>query len=219
MSSTELHPFERAGLGRAPFRFLGMSVEVGPRRSVDPETGVTLEIGSPGQPMGSCNYCGQGIAYCYHVASADDKRFIVGCDCVMKLARTDNEKRDPVIAAIHREAKRIEREKRHARERAQLDAGRDWLESNEAALEGLPHPKIADLTMADYIHYLWQNSGTSGRLRAIARAKKVLAAPRSPGLDDDWPGDREPTDDFGRPIDHREFADGCGSYADGPDRL
>lgn len=78
-----IHRFEAAGLGKAPFRFLGAEERRGPIKFLD-ESGVMLEVGAPGQPMGTCDYCGQGIAICCKIRSADGREFIVGTDCVRK---------------------------------------------------------------------------------------------------------------------------------------
>ena len=72
------HAFEKAGLGLAPFRFVGMEVKVGPI-----VTGM-MSVGAPGQPMGCCQYCSTGIKYCYWVKSADGKTFYVGSECIRK---------------------------------------------------------------------------------------------------------------------------------------
>lgn len=84
-TSDQIHVFERAGLGRAPFRVLGVERRVGPITLCDAQGRPTnVQVGSPGQPMGSCAYCGQGIAECWSIRSADGKVFTVGCDCVAK---------------------------------------------------------------------------------------------------------------------------------------
>jgi hypothetical protein len=74
-----MHKFEEAGLGKAPFRITGYYRDVGPHYHNDGSM-----VGSPGQPMGTCDFCGQGIATCVQVRSADGKNFIVGCDCAEK---------------------------------------------------------------------------------------------------------------------------------------
>lgn len=88
--ATKIHPWEALGLGRAPFRCLGVERRVGPIRQYDANGEPTgLECGAPGQPMGTCDACGMGIADCYLIRSADRKNFIVGCDCAMKVYRDD----------------------------------------------------------------------------------------------------------------------------------
>lgn len=67
------HPWERAGLGQAPYKFIGASREVYQAVPGDPNC--------PVQPAGSCDFCGQAIWDQCHFESADGKRFKVGCDC------------------------------------------------------------------------------------------------------------------------------------------
>jgi hypothetical protein len=174
-TNTELHPFERAGLGTAPFRFIGMDVKRGPIQLADGS-----EVGSPGQPMGTCDYCGTGIADCYSVQSADGKRFIVGCDCVCKLARTSNEKRDPIIAAINREARKVKTARRHERESQRITEGKAWFEQHREQFTAMPHPVAwraeQGETYADMFDWFMMNAGNAGKLRAIAEAKAKINA-------------------------------------------
>ncbi len=121
-----VHPFEVAGLGLAPFRCTGHSYEVGPRKLAD-----GTEVGSAGQPMGCCDYCGQGIANVYYIKSSDGRIFTVGCDCVLKIGRSDNVLTTQVkrlknqLAARARESKRLaRREQREAAIQADLQAQR-----------------------------------------------------------------------------------------------
>jgi hypothetical protein len=82
MMTTKLHPFEKAGLGKSPFRVVAFTVKRGPITTVS--NGVTVSVGSPGQPMGSCHFCGTGIANVYVIESSDGVRSDVGCECVNK---------------------------------------------------------------------------------------------------------------------------------------
>ena len=74
-----IHPFEQAGLGMAPFRFVGLTESV-----------YVSAPGAPAQPGTSCDFCGIGIRYVCLIESQDRKQFKVGCDCVRKLERIDN---------------------------------------------------------------------------------------------------------------------------------
>lgn len=159
-----LHPFEKAGLGKAPFRFVGISEKV---CSGQPGTN-GISVGYSGQPAGTCDYCGMGIRYCCHIVSADKREFVVGCDCVMKLERSDN----ALVADVDREKKVIDRKKRMARkearmepEKVRIEAARKLIEQKRASLEKHPHPMITGLTLADYVDWLNRMASHSGLLR------------------------------------------------------
>jgi hypothetical protein len=95
MSTKTIHPFEAAGLGLAPFRYVGTSQKV-------------HKAGGIEQPAGTCNYCGAGIRYCFHIKSQDGKEFVVGSDCIRKIVREDNRLFTAVERAIakHKKAER-----------------------------------------------------------------------------------------------------------------
>lgn len=67
------HVFERAGLGPAPYVFLGMFEKV-----------FQAVPGAPKQPGTNCHYCGTGIMYAYELRAANGHKFHVGCDCIDK---------------------------------------------------------------------------------------------------------------------------------------
>jgi len=67
------HIFETAGLGSAPFTFVGNE-----RKYFQACPGAPLQCG------GSCDYCGTGIVDMYHIQSSDGRSFKVGCECVKK---------------------------------------------------------------------------------------------------------------------------------------
>ena len=68
-----MHVFERAGLGKAPFRFVGSFEKV---FQATPD--------SPRQPGGTCDFCGTGIMICCAIRGADGREFKVGSDCLRK---------------------------------------------------------------------------------------------------------------------------------------
>jgi len=168
-NDTQYHKFEAAGLGRAPFRFVGHE-----HRTYQACPGAPIQVG------GSCDYCGTGISDFYWIQDADGKRFKVGCECVKKLG-------DKGLVKQVAEAKRkVDREKRHARERVRLDELDALLDEGgiEAELLEHPHPMadsgafFASLTLLDWVGYMMQNAGTSGRLRVLTKLRKVRKAAR-----------------------------------------
>lgn len=173
-AATLEHPFERAGLGVAPFRVVGVEERRGPiTTSVG---GVLVQVGAPGQPMGTCDYCGTGIAECWQIESADRRRFIVGCDCVRKTKDTSLLRQiDPQLRALQRE----KRAKLAARKRAEL-AELLADEPNRALLAALPHP-YADLagrglTLLDFASWMDRCAGAAGRARALKAVRAALEA-------------------------------------------
>ena len=145
-----VHPFEEAGFGVAPYRFDGVT-----------RNWFTAGPGDPGKLGGSCDYCGQGIAYEYWVLAANGRRFKVGCDCIAKLARKDNVAfagdtlaRDADIAR-----RRLDRERRYEREHAKRVVGKQaflaWYTVPRMARAcALPHPAMKGLTLAHYIKWM-----------------------------------------------------------------
>ena len=161
-----IHPFEKAGLGKAPFRYVGMVYqEIAYGERVLGSVGGCLATTKPG---GTCDYCGTYILDMFRIESADGQRFKVGCDCVRKV---DAKLYDRVN--VDAKAAKLEREKlRIAAAKAALPSAR--------ALAGKPHPikwraEQGD-TMREWAAWLFQNAGHSGKL-ATARVVERAIAP------------------------------------------
>lgn len=82
--------------------------------------------------MGTCNYCGQGIAICVNIQSSDGKKFTVGVDCAEKVFLESNQSLTPIkriraeIAKQQRDAKNeLRRQARESAYQAKLQAERD----------------------------------------------------------------------------------------------
>jgi len=135
-----LHPFERAGLGKAPFRFTGMRERTLAHAHRDMGMDGPLPPEFFSRPGSSCDYCHTGIRYEYWILSADGREFKVGCDCVQKTgdARLSGEIKDERKrqAAERRQERRDERrrERRAERERFRRAVLREWARENRALL-------------------------------------------------------------------------------------
>jgi hypothetical protein len=101
-AAANVHPFEAAGLGSAPFRVAGMS-----------ERTFQACPGAPVKAGGCCKFCYTGIRWAIIVVSDDGQVFDVGTDCANKV--------DPSFA---REARRMYREERDAPARAAAELSR-----------------------------------------------------------------------------------------------
>lgn len=117
------HPWEIAGLGLAPFSFLGMT-----------ENAFRMPNGSS-KAGGSCDYCGTGIRYEFHCASSDGRRFKVGCDCI---ARCHLPAETIVVQAtrtLKEHQRKARREKREISRKAEREARQDERAAKREAIK------------------------------------------------------------------------------------
>lgn len=108
--STELHCFEKSGLGRAPFRCVGIASLPSPsliEQNVSAYNNAMAMI-PKGIGCGSCAFCGTAIMHNFIIESADDQRFVVGSDCVAKTGDAG------LVKQVRAERLRVVREKRDA---------------------------------------------------------------------------------------------------------
>jgi hypothetical protein len=171
------HVFEQAGLGRAPFRFVGMentAAAAGPDglvRVTDPETGLDYLT----QPGGSCDLCGHGIVNFCWIVDADGKRFKVGTECVNKTGDAGLKK------TVKRAVAKARTAARKAREAKKIAACARALRSDEtrAALAARPHPREAmankGYTLENWADWMMHNAGNKGKLE-VARIVAGIAA-------------------------------------------
>lgn len=170
-ASEPVHVFEKAGLGRAPFRFVGIERRVGPLRTANADGTETI-VGAPGQPMGACQYCYTGIAECCVIQDADGKTFIVGNVCVGKTG--DRGLIDRVKKAINRER----RDAKHKREHRRIEAAKKTLAERadvRASFAAEPHRAIPSKTALDYIDWMFRNAGNAGQIRVARMIEKRAA--------------------------------------------
>jgi hypothetical protein len=159
------HPFEQSGLGKAPFRVMGMTE----KRFTTPE-------GS--KPGGTCDYCSAGILYCFAIRSSDGKEFVVGSDCVKRTSQASK-----LLTDVQMLKREHDRQKRHAATRAYHERlGERYhaifeMADTVALLKALPHPKIPGKSLHDYATWIWHNAGTAGAERVIALVAEATANP------------------------------------------
>lgn len=171
----KIHVFEKAGLGIAPFRFVGIERRVGPM--LLPGTACTY-VGAPGQPVGSCEFCGEAIAECCIIQDRTGKTFIVGNVCVGKTGDAG------LISNIKRAINEHRRVAKLAKDQKTVTRGRELLQNPEIrkALEAMPHPSpwradrgenflnYAEWILAGTDYYnLRSKVGVSKQLESLAR--------------------------------------------------
>ena len=152
-----VHAFERAGLGKAPFRCVGFEVR---KFQACP--------GAPVQAGGSCDSCGQAITLFCWIKGSDGCRFKVGSDCVAKTG--DHGLR----RVIDRKIAAHKRELAHKRADSKVEQALAVLETVKPALAAAAHPRgFGGLSLLDWVQWMLSNAGRKGKAEA---AKVILAA-------------------------------------------
>jgi hypothetical protein len=179
-TATAVHKFEQAGLGKAPFRFVGkIYQDIRYGNAVVVIDGVECET----KPGGSCDYCGQYIVNMFQIESADGRRFKVGCDC---LGKTGD-------AGLVRKAKKIISDeaaaRRRGRDAAKLTEERTWFETVRTQAQAIVHPDprfaAHGETLADMVDWFGRYAGTSGKLGAYKTARRLLGAAQDAAIAQD----------------------------------
>lgn len=156
----QVHAFERAGLGKAPFRVVGVEVRYGPIPILDKNGHPTGgSVGAPGQPMGTCQFCSQGIAECWIIRSSDGKTFDVGCECVRKTGD----------AGLRKSMAPHKRKMDHAKADARIERAKESMMDADVihALESQPAPRGSRAPNAlSWVRWMMQNAGRAGMIRA-----------------------------------------------------
>lgn len=168
------HPFQRAGLGLAPFKCMGVE-----------EKTYQACPGAPVQPGGSCDYCGTGIRYMVHVLSADNNRFKIGMDCAQKLYKESNTKiprEDSVARAIREHKNELARASRERRElelirrlSAELASIPNWIEALKAIPHSAPYWAAQGETAWTQLNWFIEHAGRTGHIKAMQTALTLLA--------------------------------------------
>lgn len=159
------HAFELAGLGRAPFRFVGMS-----------ENAYRLPDGSS-KAGGSCDFCGTAIRWECRVQSADGNFFKVGCDCIAKVDDSGLMKAYKT-SPEYRTKQRVLREAKAKVVRVEFI---EFIKQNEARLSLHKHPggyidweTRLPWTALDYARWQLNNCGDSGKRSALKYLRGLL---------------------------------------------
>lgn len=159
-----LHCFERAGLGKAPFKVVGFH-----------EAKYQAHPDAPVQPGRCCEYCGQSIIYVVEIKGADGRTFGVGSDCMTRAGDAGlikSYKARPEVRALNRaKAKALD-----DRKRAEWQA----LVSDPASRATLAARMTTDwkgqpIAWIDYAEGVWPRCGASGRAKWLKAAKAILA--------------------------------------------
>lgn len=174
MSTPVVHPFERAGLGKAPFRCVGMYESKYQAIPGDPSC--------PIQPGSMCDYCANGIMNVFRIKSADGKEFKVGCDCVARTsdacAKTDAER---VARELRTQVNRLKTAAANARKDERIAAALARFEANAERLKAMTVSRMGmggasyERCAYEYLQWMFTHSGRTGKIKAAKQMDELLA--------------------------------------------
>lgn len=160
-----LHVFERAGLGKAPFRCVGYS-----------EKFITHPDGST-QAAGSCDYCGTGIRFQCQIRSRDGHVFKVGTDCVAKTGDAgllQSYKTLPAVRQANRAKAKAKDDRVIAEWQALINAPATIEKLSALFVPGRPWVPGEQVSLLDDMTRVWKMCGAAGRARKLKDLKKYL---------------------------------------------
>lgn len=145
-----VHIFEHAGLGQAPYRYMGI------------EKQYTF-----------CEYCGTPILFKFWLLSKDGKRFFVGSDCIYKSGDAG------LARLIDADVKKHQKELRDERNNALLEQFKRYLAlhpeffTEQGPFKGQPHPHAyyarQGRTLGSFHEWMWKHCGVSKRATMARR--------------------------------------------------
>jgi hypothetical protein len=157
MTYSDIHPFEKAGLGKAPFRYIGqVHQQISYGQAVIGHIGGVPVTTKPG---GTCDACGTYIIDMFRIVSADGQKSVVGCDCILKVVQGHSVKEQTQFEADLKALKK-----------AKAKAASERLQFVRGSLAEQPHPSkylaSQGKTRLDYVRWMFDNAGLSGRVQA-----------------------------------------------------
>lgn len=115
-----LHTFTKAGMGTAPFHFVGTAKIPSPSLGEQNPTAYMNALAALPRDLvngcGTCGHCGTSIMNIFIVRNAEGKKYGVGCDCIEKTADK------PLVRASHLAKLAADRAKRAASKKAKREA-------------------------------------------------------------------------------------------------
>jgi hypothetical protein len=181
--SKKIHKFEEAGLGRAPFRFIGIQ-DTGAGRNADGlvKTGHINGAECWTKPGGTCDYCGNYIIVFCWVRDADGEKFKVGSDCVEKVGDKGLTNKVKKAVSARRLKQRKERDARRIKEARELLTREDI----RGRLTDRPSPNKYRASLGEtalqWAEWMLEYAGYTGCISVAKALEKVVE--ELPSLDE-----------------------------------
>lgn len=156
-----IHCFEKAGLGKAGFRCVGVVSIPSPSLAEQNPTAYMAAMAELPRDLhcGSCNYCGTAIMHNFIIESADHRRFVVGSDCVAKTG-------DAGLIKEVRRVRLVKAQEKRAAKRTMARAEREAMwkaeRSDRAAIFIVAHADLIERAKAFETNYFIKSVITRG---------------------------------------------------------
>jgi hypothetical protein len=179
MTKNDLHPFEKAGLGKAPFRYVGQVAQdicCGERLLSSRDSAVRFTT----KPGGTCDACGTYIVNMFRIMSADGQESVVGSDCILKVSQSVQGRKafDADLKKVQKAARQATADRKKAKDKLRVQAAIERLPFCRGVLGDMPHPyqSLASQgkTMLDYVRWMFDNAGLSGQVQAARIVEQAL---------------------------------------------
>jgi len=174
MAQDIIHEFERAGLGEAPFRLVGVKdTSEGANSDGLVSAGTVGGLECLTTPGGTCAYCGRAIIILCSVKSFDGRRFHVGSDCIKKVGDKG------LTSSVKKRVAALRTKKRNAATDRRVAKTKELLLDSRIikALKSVEHPQPwrADKgeTMLDWCSWMLKHSGRSGSIKVCQVVEKA----------------------------------------------
>lgn len=119
MTEKTIHIFENAGMGKAPFRVVGLYSIPSPSLAEHNPSAYNAQLQAMPKNVacGSCYYCHAALVHNFIIESSDKKLSVVGCDCVAKVNDSGLVKQVKLLQKQQRdELRRKQMEEKHLNE-------------------------------------------------------------------------------------------------------
>jgi hypothetical protein len=179
---TAIHCFEKAGLGRAPFRCTDLYSLPSPSLAEHNPTAYNNALAAlpRGLSLGSCAFCGTAIMHNFVIEDATGKRrFVVGSDCVARTGDAGLIKKVRAVRLAAAQEKRAAKRNMKASERAAAWAAEREARRAEFLVAHADLIKAAEPFMADggFIHDVMERGLSGGYVsdKALDAVERTIA--------------------------------------------
>ena len=177
------HPF--ASFGPAPYKLVGFQsaeerVQIAQAKAESMGVSLCGIMDNHKPKCGTtCDHCSTYIENVFTFRAADGATFKTGETCAKKANKpalsADDYATRAAARLLNAQINKVKLARKHANDAAKIAAANAWIGENREALDALPHPRgFEGQSFLDNLRWLFDNAGTTGKLKASRAAYKAL---------------------------------------------